>query len=513
MSKDVSRTKNTVRSIWFGLINYTISMVLPFISRTVIIYFLGIQYVGLNSLFGSVLGVLGLAELGVGTALVYNMYDAVAKDDVKTIGAYLKFYKKCYRIIGIVILSVGLIITPFIPLIIKSDLPNDVEIHLLYLIYLFNTVSSYFLYSYRRSLFIANQRNDIISKVTTACNLAVHLLQALIVIVTRNFYLYALLMPVVSFANNIIIYWLSKKYYPLVEEQGAIEKEQLSTIKVNVIALLYQKIGGIVLTSVDTIVISAFLGLVILGRYNNYYCIITAVLSLFAVIQNSMIPVVGNSIIKETKEKNYNDFAKFHFIYNWINIWATSTFLCLIDPFITIWVGKENLLPPIISILLAVYLFTYKTNDMSYVYREAAGLWNYGKFAPIIAAIFNLITNIILIQIIGIIGVIISTIIANTFVYIPCYSYIVFKHYFKSLDLWKRHLLSIIKYSIVAIVACLISYVTSNYIHVENTYCVIILRLFVSCIISNLVLFVFFFKTEQFKDAKEFFVSRFRKRI
>ena len=127
----IERTKNASRNIFFGVILKTYQILVPFLMRTAMIYLMGVQYLGLNSLFTSVLQVLNLAELGVGSAMVYSMYKPIAEDDDTTICALMKLYRTYYRVIGLVIAVVGCALTPFIPHLIKSDVPAGINIYIL----------------------------------------------------------------------------------------------------------------------------------------------------------------------------------------------------------------------------------------------------------------------------------------------------------------------------------------------------------------------------------------------
>ena len=161
----IERTKNATRNIVFGVILRIYQIVVPFIMRTAMIYYLGVQYLGLNSLFASVLSVLTLAELGVGSAMVFSMYKPIAEDDTKTICALMQLYKVYYRIIGLIIAIIGLVITPFIPHLIHSDLPEGLNIYVLYMLHLASTVLSYWLFAYKNCLLRAHQRNDITNNI------------------------------------------------------------------------------------------------------------------------------------------------------------------------------------------------------------------------------------------------------------------------------------------------------------------------------------------------------------
>ena len=189
----IERTKNAGRNIFFGIILKAYQIVVPFIMRTAMIYWMGVQYLGLNSLFTSVLQVLNLAELGVGSAMVYSMYKPIAEDDKVTICALMKLYKSYYNIIGVIIAVIGCMLTPFIPKLISGDIPNGISVYVLYLLNLAATVFSYWLYAYKSSILQAYQRTDIISKVTLFTNTVHFGLQLVVLVVFRNYYYFVIL--------------------------------------------------------------------------------------------------------------------------------------------------------------------------------------------------------------------------------------------------------------------------------------------------------------------------------
>lgn len=162
----IERTKNSLRNFAFGVLLKIYQTFVPFAMRTLMIYFMGVQYLGLNGLFTSILQVLNLAELGVGSAMVYSMYKPIAEDNETKICALMGLYKKYYTMIGFVIALGGSILTPFIPYLIKSDMPADLNVYILYLLNLAATVLSYWMFAYKNALFQAHQRLDVTSKTT-----------------------------------------------------------------------------------------------------------------------------------------------------------------------------------------------------------------------------------------------------------------------------------------------------------------------------------------------------------
>ena len=208
----MDRTKNATRNIIFGLVLKTYQIIVPFLMRTAMIYFMGVQYLGLNSLFTSILQVLNLAELGVGSAMIYSMYRPIAEDDNKTICALMKLYRTYYRIIGLIIAIVGCLLTPFIPKLISGEIPNDVNIYILYWLNLAATVLSYWLYAYKNSILQANQRTDVVSKVTLITNTVQYILQILVLWFFKNYYLYVIVMLATQAVTNIFTAIVADKF-------------------------------------------------------------------------------------------------------------------------------------------------------------------------------------------------------------------------------------------------------------------------------------------------------------
>ena len=505
-----SRTKNSVRNIFYGVFTKIVTIILPFITRTIIIQVLGTEYLGLSSLFTSILQVLNLAELGFGNALVYSMYKPLAENNDKKVCELLNYYKKCYRIIGIIVLIFGILIIPFLNKLINGEYPKDINIYYIYIIYLSNTVVSYFLFAYKTSLLIANQRNDITSKINLALTIVQNILQILFLIVLKNYYYFIIVLPFITILNNLITSKIADKKYPQYKAIGKIEQSESVEIKKNVRGMFFQKIGSVVLSNVDNIVISAFLGLNILGIYNNYYYIITALFGILSVITASLKASVGNSIVLETKEKNYNDFNKFNFLYVWIISWMSICLLILMQNFVELWLGKEYLLPSYMIILFVIYFFVNKWCDMLYVYQEAKGLWWKNRFIPMVAAIVNLITNLMLVKIIGLSGILISTIVSVLFIYDFGYAKVLFSNYFNIKGEFKKYILKQIKYLIATVIVGCITYCICLILD-KSTLEYFMVKIGIVVIIPNVLFYTIYRKTNEFNETVMFLKNRIKK--
>lgn len=495
----LERTKNAARNIFFGGIQKVYSIIAPFITRTLFIYTLGVEYLGLNSLFGSILSVLNLAELGVGNAMVFSMYRAIAEDDDDRISALLKLYRFYYRIIGGVIFIGGLILTPFLPYLIKSDLPDDVNLYVLYFMNLAATVLSYWVLAYRNSLFSAFQRNDISSKIATCISIITTVLQILILVFIRDYYAYMVVVIGMQVVSNLVYAVVSLRKYPKYKPCGSLPKEQVKSINRRIADLFTAKLGTVIINSADTIVISAFLGLIVLAQYQNYFYIFTAIAGIIEIIFTACIAGIGNSLITESSEKNYRDFRKMLFIISWIAGFSCACFLCLYQPFISIWVGEDLLLDFSIVICLVVYFFIYEINRVLNVYKDAAGMWHEDRFRPLVTALANLTMNLIMVQVIGLYGIILSTVLSMLFIGMPWLIHnlftVIFDHKYK-----KSFLHRMLFYVIITLTACVCTFFVCNLFD-GNVVVTFGIRLLICMIVPNMIFLVCYFRLPEFEQS------------
>ena len=295
----IQRTKNAARNVVFGVLYKSYITIVPFFIRTAIIYFLGVQYLGLNGIFASILNVLNLAELGVGEAMVFSMYKPIAEDDAPTISALMNLYRKYYRLIGLVIGALGLLLLPFLRYLIKDELPRDVNLYILYLMYLSVTVLSYWLYAYKGALLRAHQRSDVTSKITIAVVTSKYLFQFLALILTRNYYLFTIALIATQILQNIVTAKVVDRLYPDYQPRGELPPEKIKEIGGRIRDLFTVKISTVVVTSADAVVVSAFLGLHTLAIYQNYFIILTSVTGMMEILFSACLAGIGNSIVVE----------------------------------------------------------------------------------------------------------------------------------------------------------------------------------------------------------------------
>lgn len=496
----IERSKNAARNIIFGVIMKIYQILIPFIMRTIIIYFLGMEYAGLNSLFTSVLQILNLAELGVGSAMVFSMYEPIAKDDVKQICELMQLYKVYYRIIGLIIGVIGIGLLPFIPYFVKKDIPPELNIYILYLLNLGTTVFTYWLYAYKNSLLNAHQREDVISKINLFLNSVQYGLQIIVLVFWKNYYAFLIIALVSQVVVNITISLIVNRMYPQYHAEGKLEDGKKRQINQRIRDLFTSKVGNVILRSADTVVISSFLGLTVLGIYQNYYYIINALMGIATIIFNSCLAGIGNSLLTESKEKNLKDLNIFTLLIVWLAGWSCVCLICLFQPFIQIWVGKENLLGIGVVVCLAVYFFITEINQLLNVFKDAAGIWHEDKWRPLVTAVVNLVLNIMTINYLGVYGVVLSTVISLLVVGMPWLLHNIFTVLFPKKEL-KCYLINLLKYSIVVIVVCAITFYINSFIDGISVYLILMLRFVVCLVVPNVMFLIFFYRNDNFKSC------------
>lgn len=494
-----SRTKNASRNILMGIIQQCVSLLFPFIIRTVLIYTLGAEYLGLSSLFSSILQVLSLTELGIGSAMFFCMYKPIADRDDSTICALLNLYRKIYLGIGSAMVILGIILLPFLKYLIAGSTPSDVNIYILYVIYIFNSSSSYFMYGYMQSLFIAHQRSDINSKINLTVNFFMYVAQIISLFLVRQYYAYIIFMPISTVVQNIFNAVIAKKRYPQYTCKGDVSKETKQVILKKTIALFGTKLSTIILNASDSLVISAFLGLTAVAMYGNYYYIFNAVVGMITIIFSSLNAGIGNSIVTEKSEKNYFDFKKLTLINYWLISFCGTCLLCLYQPFIRLWVGEKLTYPDSMVLLFVIYFFMYQSRRVVITYKDSAGIWWEDRLRPYIMLMINLVSNIVLIQIIGIYGVVLSTIFSLIFS-IPWENHLVFKIVFKRNEL-DYYILSGY-YVILIMISMVLTYWICSLVKI-NGVAELFIRFVICAIIPNFIFTICNYRKAEFKSLIE----------
>ena len=324
------------------------------------------------------------------------------------------------------------------------------------------------------------------------------MLQLLVLAITKNYYLYVIVILLTQILNNIITAFFAEKMYPQYRAKGKLSRKEQKIINCRIRDLFTAKLGTVIVYSSDTIVISAFLGLRILAIYQNYYYLFTAVTAMITIIFTSVRAGLGNSIIVDNKEKVFADFKKFLLIIVWIAGFCSTCFLCLYQPFMELWVGSDLLMEFGVVVCMVIYFFVHCLNTFLNSYKDASGIWHEDRFRPLVEAVTNLILNIVLVNVIGLYGIVLSTIFSMLLV-APWLIHNLFKLIFGQKHI-REFLMQLAYYIIVTFLAAVLTYWICNFI-TGNLICVVIVRLIVCVLFANLLLLIFYFRIPEFKQC------------
>ncbi len=473
-------------------------MILSFISRTIFIRLLGTDYLGVNGLFSNILTILSFAELGLGNALTYRMYKPIAENDVEKLKTLVGFYKNVYRIVYLIITISGLMVIPFLKYLVKAPGIKE-NIVLLYILFLANTVSSYF-YVYKKSVLIADQRNYIVLIYQQAFNLILNIAQIIMLIITHNYIFYLILMIIFNILNN---YFCSKKAeanYPFVKEKVSkpLTYEERKSFFRDVKGLFFQKLGSVILDGTDNIVISAMLNVIYVGFVSNYILLLSAVNSLLNQLVGSLAASIGNVNVSRDINKEQELFKKIYFLNAWIYGFITIGFMLLLNEFMgSIWLGNDYVLPFSIVSVIVLHFYINGIHYPMYVFRISMGYFFQYRIASLIAAALNIVLDIILFYKIGLQGIYLATIISRFFITELADIIVVYKHEFRKnpMHYYFMHFLYDILFVFIALIIKLfISFITSAGI------IGFILKICVITIIYNGIMLLIFCRTAMFQD-------------
>ena len=473
----LERTKNAARNIVFDGTLEMVNMLFPFVIRSVMLHYLGTEYLGLNGLFKSLLTFLNLAELGVGSAMVFSMYKPIAEDDTESICALLRLYRTLYRLIGLAVAAVGLLLMPVLPNFIKGDLPADMNLYVLYLMNLGNTVVTYWLFAYKSSLLQAHQRRDVISKVSLAVRITEYTLKVLILVFTRNYYLYLSVQLLCQIAVNLLTAVFASRMRDL----------------------FTSKLSATVFDSADALVISAFMGLTILAVYQNYYFVITALRMMLVVVLNACMAGVGNKMVMESKEANYRDLERISLLFSWLLGVSSSMLLCMYQPFMNLWMGEENMLAVGLVLCFVVYYYSMGANKLINMFKDAAGIWRIDRWRPLTAALVNLGLNLATVRWLGLYGVLLSSVFSIVVVQIPWLFRNLFREVFPRAYMG-RYIRFFCGLTAVALVSCAASWFICA-LYTPNVWLALILNAAVSFLVPNLFYFAVYRRNPVFRES------------
>lgn len=492
--------KIVMKNSLISTIGHMCSMLLGFFAQRCFVHYLGLEVQGINAVICDMLNFLSLAELGVGSAIVFRMYKPIVENNTEMIASLMQMYRFFYRIIGLVVFIIGNLLLLFLPVFMKDQTTGMGYVRLAYYVQLISTTSTYF-FSYKRSLLFADQKQYICKMVDIGANILFTLVRIVTLLLFHSYMLYLVLQLGQNLLSNGIITIYCNKKYPYIRTKKIKKYENTREIFVDTKDILFGKIAGYVYNATDNLVISSFDGLVSVGGLTNYKYVTNSVKNLISSMTDPIMASVGNYVQAKTVDDSYRMFQRYTFIrYVVANIVATGLFVCT-GTFVGLFYGEEFLMSQTIPLLIVTELYIGIIYGPLGEFTSVLGYFAYEKYIHMAGAAINLITSIWLIQVVGIEGVMIGTCLSQAFFWVAK-SILLFTKYFQSkeklIQVWKRYLV----YTFVVIIqAGGIFFFTQKVIGAAYTVPVFLLEVLLCILIPVIVMSVLFGRTEEYQYA------------
>lgn len=496
----MSRTESSIKNLVTAMVGQFFGIAVSFFARIVFLRYLNEEYLGLNGLFTNILTIFSLVELGVGPAMNFSLYKPLAEHDIERVKSLMALYRKAYILIGCAIAVIGLLFTPFYTLL-MDEVPDIPRLTLIYWLFTANTVISYF-YSYKRALIICDERRYIATVYRYGFYFALNVAQIVVLVLTHDYILFLILQVLFTFAENVGVSRKADRLYPYLRDKGTepLPRESIAGIKKNIGAMIFHKIGGMVVMSTDNLILSRFVGLVAVGLYSNYYLITDALNKVITQVFNSVTASVGNLNASETAEdrtKLERTFERLFFMNFWIYGFCACCLWVLFNPFISLWLGDALLFDAFTVLVIVVNFYLTGMRKAAMTFREATGAFYYDRYKPLVESAINIVASILLVKYLGTAGVFLGTIISTVTTCIWIEPYVLYKHVFRKSA--AGYAVCFLAYTLVSIFACVVTSYVANALHLGNVYVDFAWKLFICVLVPNSVFLLCFFRTERFR--------------
>lgn len=500
-----SRTEYSILNIAAGVGGYSLSVILSLINRIVFTRCLPPAYLGISGLFSNVLSMLSLAELGTGGAIVYALYKPLAENDEEKIASLVRIFGKAYRFTGLAIGAVGLCVLPFLHLIVGEQPGIADSIQLIYVIYLFNTASSYF-FTYRSTLLVAAQKNYLVTGLNYIVLCAQAVAQAVFLMLTKHYIGYLLIQSVFSLGYNLWVSRVAVKHYPYIirKDTKPLEAGEKKKIFKDMRDLMAYKISGVLVNSTDNLIITFFDGLITTGLVSNYTLLTSTLNTLLCQVFNGLGSSVGNLNAIESSDKKYAMLNVINLLNFWLFGWAAIGILFVSSDLVQLLFGSQYILDGKIVLILALNFYTVGMQNAIWTFKHTMGLFRYGRFLQLGTAALNLALSIALGSYWGISGILFATFLSRLFTNLWYDPYVVYKHAFGKNPL--RYLKKYVYFLLILLLDGVICCMLIQFIHFSLAVN-IILKAVITSVVCNTVFLLCFRITPEFVYIMQIFTS------
>ena len=407
-------------------------MIVSIIVKRFLIRSCGNDVNGLNSLYLSIIGFLSVAELGIGSAITFCMYKPIVEGDNNKVSALYQIFKRIYFIVGGIILFSGLALTPFIGYFAKDYNQLDVNMYLTFILMLISVVMTY-PYGAKSALINAHKNNYITTAIFSCGTLLQYALQIFVLFFTRSFEGYLICRSISAMTQGIATQIIArKKYYDIIDNKQKIDSESKKELIKSTKAMFMHKVGMILVNTVDSVIISAFVGVVSLGEYSNYNAIITSLAGVISLVFSSLTSVLGHLYVESDTDTTKKYCEIFHLLNFILGVVFYLGYYAIIDNLIAVLFSADLIVSRSISFVITLNGFVQFLRKSVLAFRDATGTFYNDRWKPLIEGIVNVTLSICFVKWIGVAGVIVATIITNLVICHIVEPYVLYKNAFLS---------------------------------------------------------------------------------
>lgn len=501
-----SAAQNTLMN-WGSLV---VTSLLSFVIRTYLIRYLGYEILGVNATIVETVNLLSMSELGIQTSISYKMYKPIVEGDIRRQSELFNLYKVAYRMVGLAIIFIGVILFPFLERLVNTNIDMNI-VYVAYILQVGSIALTYFM-SYYRIIFLTHQKQYICTRYDIFVSILTLLLQIVTLVRFKSYLLYLSVNYIGSFVGYVLVLRRTRKEYPSILEKRKIKKEDISALFRDLKEMLIGTFSGCIYGSTDNILISFFFGSVTTGLISNYKMVTQIMRRVVSSANTAVSPTWGDFLYRvdqqETTRRYYKSFIFIEYCACMLLLIPT---LVLIDDFIELWLGSGFIINRILIVLIIVDVFFTNLNEPACVIIRNLGMFKEEKVVSTIAATANIVTSVFLAKLIGVAGIFAGTLIAVC-VYWGMRSYYVNKRCFLGdkknyLTFWIDNLMYVISF----IVVYKFLRIICSMIDVQQAVLNFILKGVVCEVFIVLFICIIWHKTERFGVIKEKIIGIIRK--
>lgn len=495
-----TRSYKATINIKYALMGQLLAYVLNYVSRIIFVQILSSEYLGISGLFTNIIKVLSLSELGIGTAISFHLYKPIIEEDNEKINELMRIYSYAYITIGFTIFIIGISLTPFLDYLMKERPKIDNSIELIYILYIIQTSSSYFL-SYKKSFLYAKQEGYIVNIVHYGIEVIALIISTVFLIITKNYIVYLIVSVLFKVLDNLICSIICNIKYPyLKHNHQRVQRETLKSVSKDVFALSVHQVGNVAVNGTDNIIISKIIGVANVGYYSNYSLVVGSISSIVGQVFKSVTASIGDLNANNDEEHKYNRFKDLLFVSYWIYTYCAVCFGALIQDFIYISFGSEYVLDNVTVLCIITVFFLNGVRTVLLQFKSTMGIFRQDILKPLAEAIVNLIVSVILAKTWGLKGVFVGTIISSLTTSFWVDPLVLYKYGFrrKVIDYY----IIIAKYYAYTIIVFIANYAITSFIEISGIFSIFI-KLIITSLFTNILLYIIYRKNKEFKFVKE----------